>query len=58
MFKISRADHDVTVYMRDDINGVASVPRSMFDAYIEALEVINNFEQEVDRQYQIKAVEN
>lgn len=39
------------VYMWDDICGVAIVQKSAFEAYVEALECINNFENEVDRQY-------
>jgi hypothetical protein len=45
---------DYYVYMADEKYGVAEVSILEWKAYIEALDVIDNFENEVDRQYREK----
>lgn len=51
--KIMRATvNGIAIYMHDETLGKAKVAMSSFTAYLEALDTVALFEQEVDRQYE------
>lgn len=51
--KILRAIIDgVTVYIADDRQGKAEMPLNRFKEYVKALDIISDFERDVDRQYE------
>ncbi len=55
--KILRVWIDATntyVYFDDEIEGKAEVDLSAWKAYVEAIHCVNNFELEVDKQYEEK----